>query len=250
MDTSGAGSPKAAAAAAAAGSTRTEPSASPSYKDGVPAPLLQLQRGVVALVNAPFVAGTYAYQTALPPMAVAYSEQDSVVKHSFDGPVTEPPAFSSSSPAERQRIVRAETSETRVPAADPDGKPARDIIADRNKMYAGMHGRSWLCLSSGNPVRRGVFALVMNRLFDYVMLAVTLCTIVTLTIKYPGASNDRSVDIIVGHIEFGAEILFLLEVILKSTAHGFIGHKFSYLRRCHLAVGETAILLHLSLQSY
>eukprot|EP01051_Picozoa_sp_SAG22_P009239 SAG22_NODE_756_length_7442_cov_2.044668_1_plen_1614_part_00 len=216
---------------------------SPGWK----APASLLTGAVATAINAPFDAANLAYRKAVPAVARDLAGEESIMSHHLTGNTSEPQLANSSNGDEQQRLRSLEYKNQIGHAAEErqtaEALEAAAKIAQANaERFKDLHGRSCCCLGQHNGLRASVHALVTAKWFDYFMLGVTLVTIFTLTVEHPGAGLAPLVKVAVKVAEFAAELLFLVEVVLKSVAQGLIGNKYTYLERPSLNVLDFLIV--------
>lgn len=97
------------------------------------------------------------------------------------------------------------------------------------KNRLGVH-RSLFILALDNPIRKAANGLLLHPQFDNLSLALIVISTVQLAIDNPLNSPDSLLATVLSWFDSVLTVLFMIEVVIKIIAYGFILHKGAYLR--------------------
>lgn len=91
-------------------------------------------------------------------------------------------------------------------------------------------GKSLFIFGPNNPVRQGCAAIVTNPVFDKIVLILIAISSISLALDNPLMDPDSTMAIVLGDLEVIITILFVMEMVLKVCADGFLFIPGAYLR--------------------
>ncbi|GMF33384.1 unnamed protein product [Phytophthora lilii] len=93
----------------------------------------------------------------------------------------------------------------------------------------GLH-RSLFILALDNPIRKTAMKLLLHPHFDNLSLALIIVSTIELAIDNPLSPPDSLLTTTLSWFDLVLTVLFMIEIVVKVIAYGFILHKGAYLR--------------------
>ncbi|KAJ8569522.1 hypothetical protein ON010_g5738 [Phytophthora cinnamomi] len=146
-----------------------------------------------------------------------------------------------SSTEESRSRTRSRSNLTGTPRRREAVSPTSNIFNDQSatasvnrgspllKNRLGEH-RSLFIIALDNPIRKAAMKLLLHPQFDNFSLALIIISTVELAIDNPLSSPDSKLTNILQRFDSVLTVLFMIEVLIKIIAYGFILHKGAYLR--------------------
>lgn len=102
------------------------------------------------------------------------------------------------------------------------------------------------CLKLSNPLRRLCIKIVEWKPFEYLILASIFLNCIALAVYTPYPNKDNNVtNELLDSVEYVFLSIFLIEILLKTTAYGFIMHQGAYLRNAWNVLDFTIVMIGL-----
>lgn len=97
--------------------------------------------------------------------------------------------------------------------------------------FADLKGKSLYLLSSDNCLRKILFKVVTNRVFDFIVISVIIISAIQLALDSPIGDPNSPLKQSLFWIDLTTTIVFLIEMVCKIITFGFLFNgKYSYLR--------------------
>jgi uncharacterized protein YjbI with pentapeptide repeats len=92
------------------------------------------------------------------------------------------------------------------------------------------NGHALLCFGPRNPLRRTLYRVVQHPLFDSFIIVIVLASSVALTLDSPRLEPDEPLAQLLHTLDYVWMAIFVLELLAKSIAFGFLNGRRAYLR--------------------
>ena len=139
----------------------------------------------------------------------------------------------------RRATEKAEGSFTDVkkvepaPSGTPEASasaPAAEESSEESPSIQSIPTKSLFIFDNTNPLRLSCAKLAQHKWFDQIILVCILVSSLGLALDNPLSNRDSSFNTVLGLMDLLFSIIFIIELVIKVIALGFIGHEGAYLR--------------------